>query len=215
MGPDAASNQWHHEITGLYCWAKNLAAEQKDRPPMKKKPGSSERKKPEETDVPAGQPVGRRFGRRWIILAAGGAAAAAAGAIALPGLFGSGPAKAGEIVVYKSPSCGCCGEWVKHLRQNGFEVSVNNIENVDPVRKQAGVPYDMASCHTALVDGYAVEGHVPAENIRKMLADRPNFKGLVVPGMPASAPGMDGSDPEPYTVYSFDAAGKSEVYASY
>ena len=145
----------------------------------------------------------------------GGIAAAAAGAIAFSGFFGSNTAKAGEIVVYKSPSCGCCGNWALHLRQNGFDVSVKNIDNISPVKEQAGVPYDLESCHTAFVDGYVVEGHVPAENIHKMLADRPAIKGLAVPGMPMGSPGMEGGDPEPYTVYSFDAKGKAKAYAAY
>ena len=182
---------------------------------MNTQPDSSERKPPEDTNERIDQPVNRRFGRRSVMIGLGGVAAAAAGAMAFTGFFGFGTARAGEIVVYKSPSCECCGEWAKHLRSNGFDVSVKNMENIEPVKKRAGVPDDMGSCHTAFIDGYVVEGHVPAENIHKMLADRPNIKGLAVPGMPPSAPGMDGPDPEPYTVFSFDAQGKSEVYASY
>jgi len=182
---------------------------------MKKKPGSSRRKQSEKTNVRTGHPVVRRVSRRWIMLAAGGTAAVSAGAIAFPGLFGSDRATAEEVVVYKSPSCGCCGKWALHLRQNGFHVSVKNIDNISPVKEQAGVPYNLESCHTAFVGGYVVEGHVPMENIRKILDERPRIKGLAVPGMPASAPGMDSPNPEPYTVYSFDADGTTEVYASY
>lgn len=182
---------------------------------MKKKPGSAKSKQSGKTNDQIGQPANRRFSRRSVVIAMGGVAAAVAGAFAFPGLFGSSPAKAGEVVVYKSPSCGCCGKWAEHLRQNGFEVSINNIDNIGPVKEQAGIPYDLEACHTAFVDGYAVEGHVPAENIHKMLADRPKFKGIAVPGMPASSPGMDSPDHEPYTVYSFDADGKKKVYASY
>jgi hypothetical protein len=182
---------------------------------MKKKPGSSKRKQSGKTNNQIDQPVDRRFGRRTVMLALGGIAVAAAGAMAFSGSFGSGTARAGEIVVYKSPSCGCCGQWAKHLRQNGFDVSVKNIDDISPVKEQAGVPADLESCHTAFIDGYVVEGHVPAENIHKMLADRPKIKGLAVPGMPSSAPGMDAPDPEPYTVFSFDAAGKTKAYASY
>ena len=182
---------------------------------MKKQPGASGREQPEDTNDRIDQPVNRRFGRRSVMMALGGIAAAAAGAFAFPGLFGFGTARANEIVVYKSPSCDCCGEWAKHLRSNGFDVSVKNMDDTSPVKRQAGIPYDMESCHTAFIDGYAVEGHVPAENIYKMLADRPDIKGLAVPGMPASAPGMDSPDHEPYTVYSFDADGTTEVYASY
>jgi hypothetical protein len=182
---------------------------------MKKKSDSSRRKQPGKTDDRIVRPVSRRFGRRSVMLALGGLAAAAAGAMAFPGLFGSGPANAEEIVVYKSPSCGCCGQWAKHLRRNGFDVSVKNTEDMEPVKKQAGIPDDLQSCHTAFVDGYVVEGHVPAENIRKMLADRPDIKGLAVPGMPSSAPGMDGPDPEPYMVFSFDVDGMAKAYAAY
>ncbi len=164
----------------------------------------------------AGEPA-RRGGlsRRQVVIGLGGVAAMAAGALALTGLFGAGPASADEIVVYKSPSCGCCGQWARHLRRSGFEVSVNDIDNVSPVKERAGVPVELESCHTAFVAGYVVEGHVPAQDIRRLLAERPDIEGLAVPGMPASAPGMDGPDREPYTVYSFNAAGRPAVYASY
>ncbi len=145
----------------------------------------------------------------------GGVAAVAFGVFIFPELFGSNPAMAEEIVVYKNPSCGCCGSWVNHLRRNGFKVTVNNIEDLDPIKNKAGVPDGMESCHTAFVAGYVVEGHVPAENIEEILAERPEMKGLAVPGMPSSAPGMDSPDYEPYTVYSFDAKGALKVYASY
>jgi hypothetical protein len=182
---------------------------------MTKKRGSGKRKQPRKANDRIDRPVERSFGRRSVMIGLGGLAAAAAGAFAFPGLFGYGAAKAGEVLVYKSPSCGCCGQWAKHMRRNGFEVSVKNIDNISPIKERAGVPYDLESCHTAFIGGYVVEGHVPAENIRKMLADRPDIKGLAVPGMPASAPGMDSPENEPYTVYSFDAAGKTRAYASY
>jgi len=101
------------------------------------------------------------------------------------------------------------------MRRNGFKVTVNMIEDVYPIKDKAGVPDGMESCHTAFVSGYAVEGHVPAENIKKILAERPEIKGLAVPGMPSSAPGMDSPDDKPYTVYSFDTKGALKVYASY
>lgn len=183
---------------------------------MKKKAGTSRRNQSQNAIGQTGHSDFRRHvGRRKVVMALGGVTAAAAGAIVFAGLFGSDRATAEEITVYKSPSCGCCGNWAMHLRQNGFDVSIKNIEDVDPVKKQAGIPNDLESCHTAFVAGYVVEGHVPAENIRKILAERPKIKGLAVPGMPSSAPGMDGPDPEPYTVYSFDADGKAKVYASY
>nr|WP_211368984.1 DUF411 domain-containing protein [Pseudoxanthomonas jiangsuensis] len=98
------------------------------------------------------------------------------------------------VEVYKSPACGCCGSWVTHLRQSGFPVEVHEVEDLEPVRKQFGVPYGKGSCHTARVDGYVVEGHVPAGDIRRLLAERPNARGLVLPGMPAGSPGMETPD---------------------
>jgi hypothetical protein len=183
---------------------------------MANKRNSSNRKQPRKSIKKNKQSsILRGFGRRQATMVLGGVAAVAVGVFIYPELFGSNPAKAGEIVVYKNPSCGCCGNWVKHLRRNGFRVTVNNIEDTDPIRKKAGVPEGMESCHTAFVAGYVVEGHVPAENIKKILVEQPGIKGLVVPGMPSSAPGMDSPDHEPYTVYSFDAKGASKVYASY
>ncbi|MDH3195334.1 MAG: DUF411 domain-containing protein [Hyphomicrobiales bacterium] len=175
----------------------------------------SKRQQSRNTTGQSGDAVKRRFSRRTVMLALGGVAATAAGAMAFSGIFGFGRAAAKEVLVYKSPSCECCGNWAMHLRQSGFDVLVKNIDDISPVKQKAGIPYELESCHTALVGGYAVEGHVPAENIHKMLADRPDIKGLAVPGMPASAPGMDGPDPEPYTVFSFDADGKTKAYASY
>ena len=160
-------------------------------------------------------PARRGFGRRQILTALGGLGVAAIGATFIPGLFNNAPANAAEVTVYKSPSCGCCGKWVDHLRRNGFRVSVTNVDDLDPVKKRAGVPYALESCHTAFVDGYVVEGHVPAENIHKILADRPKIIGLSVPGMPTGSPGMEGSDREHYKVYSFAAKGRSKVFASY
>ncbi len=182
---------------------------------MTKDSGSLGRKQPAKTNDRTGRPGKRLLGRRSVLMALGGVAAAAAGAVAFAGLFGSDRAAAGGIVVYKSPSCGCCGNWAKHLRRNGFDVSVKNIDNISPVKERAGIPDDLESCHTAFISGYVVEGHVPAEDIRKILAERPKIRGLAVPGMPASAPGMDSPDREPYTVYSFGEDGKAEVYASY
>jgi hypothetical protein len=183
---------------------------------MAKKRISSNRKQPRKTINKNEQSsIRHRFGRRQATMVVVGVAAVAVGVFIFPELFGSNPAMAEEIVVYKNPSCGCCGGWVNHLRRTGFKVTVNNIEDLDPIKNKAGVPDGMESCHTAFVAGYVVEGHVPAENIKKILAERPEMKGLAVPGMPSSAPGMDSPDHEPYTVYSFDAKGASKVYASY
>ncbi len=100
------------------------------------------------------------------------------------------------ITVYKSPGCGCCVEWVEYLRQEGFEVTAVDSSNLAQIKKGAGVTNEMASCHTALVDGYVLEGHVPARAIRKLLQERPVTLGLAVPGMPANSPGMGKMDGE-------------------
>jgi hypothetical protein len=119
------------------------------------------------------------------------------------------------IEVHKSPTCGCCGKWVEHLRSNGFAVTVNETDKLDALRAKVGVPAALTSCHTALVDGYVVEGHVPAKDIRRLLAERPKALGLAVPGMPAEAPGMDASHGGGYDVLLFQADGATRVYHAY
>ncbi|HEX7802826.1 MAG TPA: DUF411 domain-containing protein [Pseudoxanthomonas sp.] len=105
-------------------------------------------------------------------------------------------------LIHKSPSCGCCGLWVKHLEDSGFQVEVRNSDDVNPVKQRLGVPYGKGSCHTAEIGGYFVEGHVPAEDIKRLLAEKPDAKGLVLPGMPMGSPGMESPDgtSQPYTV---------------
>ncbi|MGE5169278.1 MAG: DUF411 domain-containing protein [Rudaea sp.] len=119
------------------------------------------------------------------------------------------------VDVYKSPTCGCCGNWVRHLRANGFAVNVNDVADVDAVRAKAGVPAKLASCHTAFVTGYVIEGHVPAAEIRTLLAARPNALGLAVAGMPAGAPGMDGTPAGGFDVLLFQPDGTSRTYRAY
>ena len=126
-----------------------------------------------------------------------------------------GSAEAQEITVHKSPSCGCCGKWVEHLRQHGFAAAVRSTEDLDPVKVEYGVPANLASCHTALVEGYVIEGHVPASDIRRLLDQRPTVSGLAVPGMPAGSPGMEGDGRDPYEVLVFDASGMTKVFARY
>jgi len=109
-----------------------------------------------------------------------------------------------QVTVYKSPACGCCGDWVKHMRANGFGVEVIDVQDVTPYRHRAGVPDHLASCHTAIVDGYAIEGHVPAGDIRKLLSERPRVTGLSVPGMVVGSPGMEQGAPQPYATIAFD-----------
>lgn len=117
-------------------------------------------------------------------------------------------AKETTVTVRKDPNCGCCTGWVQHLRDSGFAVRVEETSDLDSVRTRLGVPAELAACHTAEVDGYLVEGHVPAEAIRRLLLDRPNARGIVVPGMPVGSPGMEGGKPQPYTVILFGADGQ-------
>ncbi len=124
------------------------------------------------------------------------------------------PAKLTPVTVYKSPTCGCCAKWVEHMRANGFEVTVNETPDVAPIKDKQGVPAELRSCHTALVGGYAIEGHVPADVIKKLLRERPNAVGLAVPGMPMGSPGMEGASKDSYNVMLFDKAGKATIYAS-
>ncbi len=106
------------------------------------------------------------------------------------------------MIVNKSPSCGCCGSWVEHMERAGFKVQTNDTDDMGPIKERVGVPYGKGSCHTAEVGGYFIEGHVPAEDIKRLLAERPDAKGLVVPGMPAGSPGMELPDGrvQPYVV---------------
>jgi hypothetical protein len=118
-----------------------------------------------------------------------------------------------EVTVHMSPYCGCCGDWVKHLEADGFRVERRMVNDVSMARKQHGVPTALASCHTAMVDGYVVEGHVPASDIRRLLAERPRAVGLSAPGMPAGSPGMEGAGAEPYETVLFRADGSADVFA--
>lgn len=118
-----------------------------------------------------------------------------------------------ELVVYKTETCGCCGKWVDHLREHGFSVTTQDVTNLGVVKRRHQVAAELASCHTALVDGYVVEGHVPADVIARLLEERPPVVGLTVPGMPMGSPGMEGAYVEPYEVLTFDAEGRTEVYA--
>lgn len=117
------------------------------------------------------------------------------------------------IVVYKTASCGCCNGWVEHLREAGFTVDARDVRDLMTVKRDAGVPVGMSSCHTALVDGYVVEGHVPAEHVARMLEQRPEIVGIAVPGMPIGSPGMEGGTPEPYQVLTIGHDGSSGVFA--
>lgn len=119
------------------------------------------------------------------------------------------------VSVYKSPTCGCCSEWVKHLERNGFKVETHEVDNLNAIKTEAGIPAGMGSCHTAKVGGYFVEGHVPAEDVKRLLTEKPDALGLTVPGMPIGSPGMEveGVDPEPYDVHLVARDGSTSVYA--
>ena len=129
-------------------------------------------------------------------------------------MFSQMPAKAADVVVYKSPTCGCCTEWVTHLEKNGFSVDVRNQNNLSSIKAEMGVPRRLHSCHTANGYVYVVEGHVPADVISRMLKEKPEFKGLAVAGMPMGSPGMEGPRKDPYNVMAFDESGKTKIYAS-
>lgn len=120
------------------------------------------------------------------------------------------------VTVYKSPTCGCCAKWATHLREEGFSVDVQSRMNVQPIKRELGVPGDLAACHTATVGGYVVEGHVPAREVKRLLREQPEVTGLGVPGMPIGSPGMERGDRvEPYTVHAFTSSGETEAFATY
>jgi hypothetical protein len=138
-------------------------------------------------------------------------------ALAVPAFAQSPPAA--EIHVYKSPTCGCCNDWIKHLKANGFWVKSTDVPDSRHYRARFGMPHKLGSCHTALVAGYVIEGHVPAQEISRVLRERPKALGLSVPGMPVGSPGMDGPEykghVDPYDVLLVQPDGRASVFASY
>lgn len=123
-----------------------------------------------------------------------------------------------SVVVYKSPTCGCCTLWVEHLRTNGFQVQAHNVSDTQlaAVEREAGIGDDLVSCHTAKVGGYVVEGHVPAADIERMLKERPAIAGIAAPGMPMGSPGMEqGGRKDAYNVIAFTKDGKKSVFAKH
>ncbi len=133
--------------------------------------------------------------------------------VALPTL-GASPLP--EVQVFKSPTCGCCGAWVAHMKSAGFNVKVAEVHDAAIERKRLGMPERYGSCHTATVNGYVLEGHVPAAEVKHLLAMKPKAIGLAAPGMPATAPGMDmPGRKDPYQVLLVDASGQSSVFANY
>ncbi len=124
--------------------------------------------------------------------------------------------KAEEIVVYRSPTCGCCEKWLAHLQTDGFTIKDNVTNDVNAIKTKHGVTPKLASCHTATINGYVVEGHVPVDDIKKMLKTKPEIVGIAVPGMPVGTPGMEmGGKKEQYDVVSFDSKGNTQLFNSY
>ena len=125
-------------------------------------------------------------------------------------------AAASVIDVAKTPWCGCCSVWVDRMREAGFELAVREVEDLNPVADAAGVPRNLRGCHTATVEGYVIEGHVPAEDIRRLLAERPDAVGLSVPGMPIGSPGMEQGDRvQPYHVVLIMRDGQHRIWSTH
>ena len=129
--------------------------------------------------------------------------------------FLSQTAKAEEIMVYKSPTCGCCKKWVTHLEKEGFNVTTKDMRDMKPIKRQFGVQPQFQSCHTAKVGKYFIEGHVSASDIKKLLKERPDIKGLAVPGMPMGSPGMEGHRKDKYDVIAIDKNNNVTVYSKH
>lgn len=134
---------------------------------------------------------------------------------AAPGSAASPVARLPLLVVHKSPTCGCCTAWSAHMRKAGFPVELRDESDVAPIKRRVGVPADKHSCHTAMVAGYFIEGHVPAADVKRLLAEKPDAKGLAVPGMPLGSPGMEvpGGRVQPYAVELVNRDGTTEVFA--
>lgn len=146
--------------------------------------------------------IGKRFVQKLLFLMA---------------LFTTFPLLAAETVeVWKDPNCGCCGAWVDHMKAEGFDVKVNNVADLDAARRKNGVPQALAACHTARAGGYAIEGHVPAADIKRLLREKPmGVAGISVPGMPAGSPGMEAPSTQPYASLAFSANGATRVWQSH
>ena len=121
-----------------------------------------------------------------------------------------------EMTVYKSATCGCCNKWIKHMEDNGFQIKAVDVLDVNHFKQQYGISREHASCHTAVVDGYVVEGHVPALDVKRLLSEKPDVLGLSVPGMPVGSPGMEmGGRLDHYSVIAIDKDGSTEVFNQY
>jgi hypothetical protein len=133
-------------------------------------------------------------------------------AVAAPAAFAQQPQK---IDVFKSPTCGCCEKWVTHLRNSGFAPTSTNVDDMKVIKARHHVTSALESCHTAIVAGYVIEGHVPASDIKRLLKERPAIAGLTAPGMPPGSPGMEAPNAKPYDVLAFDKQGKTRVFATH
>lgn len=140
-------------------------------------------------------------------------AAAAGGQQAGPTWSGKPAEIPPEITVYKTPTCGCCTKWARHLEAHGFRVRAQDVADLGAVKRRLGVPPEAEACHTAVVQGYVVEGHVPAADVARLLAENPPVRGLAVPGMPKGSPGMESRDREPYAVRVLDDTGLGGVFS--
>ena len=125
-------------------------------------------------------------------------------------------AMASELTVFRSPTCGCCGKWIEHAEAAGFQVKDEVTEDMEAIKAQYGVPQALKSCHTTVVGNYVIEGHVPAEDVKKLLMEKPDVAGIAVPGMPIGSPGMESGDyVEPYTVFSFTESGETAAFSDH
>jgi len=155
-------------------------------------------------DIPR---VASRLARRRLLLALA----------AMPAVLLAAPAlrAAPAVTLYKTPWCGCCTGWGEHLEEAGFAVTTEMLEDLEVIKRMAGVPAELEACHTALIGEYVVEGHVPAPAVRRLLAEKPPVRGIATPGMPAGSPGMPSPQPEPFTVFSFTGEGRITPFARY
>ncbi len=153
-------------------------------------------------------------GKYWPVLAVLGVVAA----VATTATESDAPAAAeaqAEMVVYKTPNCGCCHNWIAHLRKHGLKVVDKNVATTQPIRGEVGVPPALTSCHTGIVDNYWIEGHVPADLVQRLLTERPeDISGIAVPGMATGSPGMEGPNPVTYDVVAYHKDGTVSIYAT-
>lgn len=160
----------------------------------------------------------RSSGTRWLFGLALLAGVGALGANEWHKARAQDPAQArpDTMVVFKSPTCSCCSKWIEHLKKAGIAVEIHNDSAMEARKRQLGVPETLASCHTGVINGYVIEGHVPAEDIQRLLIEKPKAKGLAVPGMPVGSPGMEMADNrEPYASLLFQAEGQSQVFVQH